>query len=75
MYWLTINNTSYEEGLGKEEESSVVGGRTGQYYQDQATGDYYFQPSNGALIGPLHDDGGHSLLPEDNENRSPNLNK
>ena len=53
----------------------MVGGRTGQYYMDQATGDYYFQPSDGALIGPLHDDGGHSLLTEDNENRSPNVNR
>ena len=35
MYWLTINNTSYEEGLGKEEESSVEGGSgAGRYYME-----------------------------------------
>ena len=44
---------------------------SGQYFVDQATGQYYFQSSDGETLtvvdadGPVHGGGGHSLLPED----------
>ena len=69
-----------EEGVLEGGGGVVEGGVTlgsadasgsGQYFVDQATGQYYFQSSDGETLtvvdadGPVHGGSGHSLLPED----------
>ena len=63
------------EGGGVVEGGVTLGSAdasgSGQYFVDQATGQYYFQSSDGETLtvvdadGPVHGGGAHSLLPED----------